>query len=61
MPSNSNDALELIQDETNTNINLKGISYSFDTMEENNEDEKMSQYDYFLDSYSKQLDHTKNN
>jgi len=42
MPSNSNDALELIQDETNTNINLKGISYSFDTMEENNEDEKMS-------------------
>lgn len=61
MPSNSNDALELIQDETNTNINLKGISYSFDTMEENNEDEKMSQYDYFLDSYSKQLDQTKNN
>lgn len=40
MPYNANEALELIQDETNTNINLRGISYSLDTMEENDDDEK---------------------
>jgi len=42
MPSSADDALELIPDESNTNISLKGISYSLDTMEETDEDEGKS-------------------
>jgi len=42
MPSNKDEALELIQDETNTNINLKGVSYSMGTMEEIDDDNEKS-------------------
>lgn len=61
MPYNAEDALEIINDELNTNINLKGVSYSRDTLEDTYDEEEKdkSYYNLFKDRINKRLSKAK--
>jgi len=61
MPFNAEDALEIINDELNTNINLRGVSYSRDTLEDTYDEEEKdkSYYNLFKDRINKRLSKAK--